>query len=314
LGARVEQKLWAEDAQYRQILQDNFELLTLCLFNVNEPAESLVAFSHELCDLGFSVHAHRLFCKRDTRLLKATASGRKDAIAQLIALVRQRVTELAHCESLDIFNEIVYENWLVPQMPWLAIIDSDWLRIVLETAREAAPSLKLYWNEYALKNSAYWDSLYDLCAPLAADGLLDGVGIQIHSRLTRWWKEGQTLLGPDFYPSFSRAKFDRQATRFQALGLSVRVSECSVMVQPGQPFSQGKLYQNYFDYAQQTKADAFVLWFPMDEDSGGEDYAARLEERGGAGGWWGWQEGGHVLKPWASEILTRARRQCGDHY
>lgn len=307
LGARVNQRLWAEDAEYRQLLSEHFELATLCRFQLNNSGPALVELSQELTRRGFLVHAHRFFCKRD-RIPFEEALNERDAISKLQTLVRTNVAAVAHCHSLDIFNEIIHGYWLVKSLPWLANVGQDWMRIVLTTARETAPGLKLYWNEYALKNSDYWDFLYRRCRPLAEEGLLDGVGIQIHSRLDHWWKEGQTLLGPDFYPSFSRAKFNRQADRFKWLGLEVRVSECSVVSRPGRDGGKAKLYQNYFDYATKTEADAFILWHPFDghPDVGG--YQDRQRSPSGNPGWWAWDDG-HRIKPWAEPMLTEARRQ-----
>jgi endo-1,4-beta-xylanase len=90
----------------------------------------------------------------------------------------------------------------------------DYLVCAFEYAREADPSVRLFYNDYNIESGARHEGAYHLAKKLKARNLIDGVGIQGH------W----SIHAPD-------AQSVRTAIeRFSSLGLEVEITELDLSV------------------------------------------------------------------------------------
>jgi hypothetical protein len=94
----------------------------------------------------------------------------------------------------------------------------DYVEYAFTQARAAAPKAKLFYNEYGAEGlGVKSDKVYALAKGLAAKGLLDGVGLQMH-------------IAVESYPPF--ADVSANIARLVALGLDVHITEMDVRCAP----------------------------------------------------------------------------------
>jgi endo-1,4-beta-xylanase len=109
----------------------------------------------------------------------------------------------------------------------------DYIVHAFAYAREADPSVKLFYNDYGIESGDRRESAYRLAKALAARGLIDGVGIQGH------W----SIYAPD------EKTVEAAIERFSSLGLAVEITELDLSVYrwgdvgslPGLPPELGRL-------------------------------------------------------------------------
>jgi endo-1,4-beta-xylanase len=123
--------------------------------------------------------------------------------------------------AFDVVNEavsddgrpdIIFKNstWY-PRLP-------DFVEEAFTFARASAPKAKLFYNDYAAEGlGAKSTKVFALAQDLAAKGLLDGVGLQMH-------------VSVDAYPSFADVRAN--IARLVALGLEVHITEMDVRCVP----------------------------------------------------------------------------------
>lgn len=117
----------------------------------------------------------------------------------------------------DVVNEALNEDGSLRPSPWLKIIGEDYLVKAFEFARAADPAAELYYNDFALENSAKRKGAVALLAKLKAAGVkVTGIGTQTHVRLH----------------SPSVQAIEDTITTFGNLGLKVMVTELDVEVLP----------------------------------------------------------------------------------
>ena len=101
----------------------------------------------------------------------------------------------------------------------------DFVWVAFRTARKYAPAgTKLFYNDYSI-NSAYFQKskrVYKLIANLTKEGLIDGVGLQMH--INRGWENMYNNTG-GLAQTFSQ---------YKDLGLGVHVTEMDVKNGPNQ--------------------------------------------------------------------------------
>ena len=117
----------------------------------------------------------------------------------------------------DVVNEAVAENGTLRDSPWRKIIGDDYLVKAYEFAHEADPQAELYYNDYALENSAKRKGAVALVKMLLAQGVkITGIGLQGHYQLD----------------SPSLAQVDQTISTFEKLGLKVMITELDMNLLP----------------------------------------------------------------------------------
>lgn len=150
---------------------------------------------------------------RDTLLARM-----RDHIHAVVGRYRGRI------DGWDVVNEALNEDGTLRQSPWLQIIGEDYIAKAFQYAREADPSVELYYNDYSLENAPKREGAVRLVRGLLEQGVpVTGIGTQQHNKLD--WP--------------SAAQVDSTLSAFAALGVKVMVTELDVDVLPRATRSQG---------------------------------------------------------------------------
>jgi endo-1,4-beta-xylanase len=148
---------------------------------------------------------------------------------QAIALLRDHITTMmtrykGRFEYWDIVNEAV--DYSQPDGIrtglWKDAIGSDLVEVAYTIAREADPSAKLFYNDFNEWVPAKREAIYSMVKKLKDKGLIDGIGLQQHVKLT--------------YPT--AALIDTAISRYAELGLEIHVTELDVEVNPDGIFTE----------------------------------------------------------------------------
>jgi endo-1,4-beta-xylanase len=145
--------------------------------------------------------------------------------------------------AFDVVNEALDVNGdLRTDHPWA---NFDYITLAFETAREACPGAKLFYNDFDVASAQGWskpksDGVYRLAQDLDSKGLIDGVGLQSHIFLDYDLMDGV------------RENMDRIA----ALGLEVQVTELDISC--GSPFVEDYACEVWDDAQEQRQADLYA--------------------------------------------------------
>lgn len=138
----------------------------------------------------------------------------------------------------DVVNEAIEPDHKAPNMfrtksLWYQVLGEDFVPLAFREARKhQAQGQKLFYNDFSVAQPDKYPWVLALVKKLAAEGAIDGVGMQTH-------------IGMD-YPDY--ADYERAIRDFAALGLSVQATEMDVRVPGADPASQMKLAVRYRDY------------------------------------------------------------------
>lgn len=145
--------------------------------------------------------------------------------------------------------------------------DSVWYRLYggpgyiedsFRWAREACPSMKLYYNDYSIEYGAKAERMLSLVQSLHSKGLIDGVGFQAH-----WTR------------SFDATAWGKVMDRVTAMGLDFAISEMDVRFTKNYwDFTnadytlQAQTYKNAAQLCKdKPRCDHFIVWGVHDGDS-----------------------------------------------
>ena len=218
---------------------------------------------------------------------------------ELLNRVREVLLKYPQVKVWNLANEVFSAGDLV-DLGW----GDDWLLRLFEAGRQAAPDAELMINEYAIQNKAYWDGVYHHTQRLTANGLVDWVGIQIHSTTdNRKFSPLQLATVPgklvrQLIRPIPTQRIDFEIERFKQLGLKVHLTECSV--NGDNDHIKHALYMRYARAA--ARADAFSFWSLFDGPPDGKGY-----QPGGDPGLYRYHSKKHQLKDWAGEVLQELR-------
>ena len=124
----------------------------------------------------------------------------------------------------DVVNEALNEDGSLRESPWLKIIGEDYLVKAFEFAREADPSVELYYNDYSLENAPKREGAVALIKRLqAAEVNVAAVGLQGHYKMD-WPRVGQV---------------DSTIEAFAKLGVKVNITELDIDVVPATQVNRG---------------------------------------------------------------------------
>ncbi len=177
------------------------------------PADAMVDFA--LAN-GKEVRGHALVFDKQTpawvgRSLDPNhiAGAMRDYINAIMTRYRGRVREW------DVVNEPFDAAAKYRTTLWYQRLGPRFVEMAYEYARAADPTAKLYFNEYdAERPGPKRDAVYGLVRRLKERGLLDGVGLQMH-----------TALGHE--PT--QAQLEETMRMYEALGLEVQITEMDVL-------------------------------------------------------------------------------------
>ena len=145
--------------------------------------------------------------------------------------------------AFDVVNEALDVNGnLRTGHPWA---NFDYVTLAFETAREACPSAKLFYNDFDIASAHGWsqpksDGVFRLAQDLKSKGLIDGVGLQSHIFLDYDLMDGV------------RENMDRIA----GLGLEVQVTELDISC--GSPFVENYACDAWGDTQRQRQATLYA--------------------------------------------------------
>jgi len=193
------------------------------------PADRIVAFAQEH---GMLVRGHNLVWHRQVPAWVFEGAAGKPLSAtkaQVLARLKEHITTLLHhfkgkVYCWDVVNEALSDGsgmWRTDS-PWSKTAGSesdgdgvpDYVEKAFVYAREADPTVKLFYNDYGIESGSKFDKAFALAKELKAKGLLDGIGIQGHWSIY--------TVDPD--------AVRRAIDRFASLGLQVQITELDLSV------------------------------------------------------------------------------------
>ena len=134
---------------------------------------------------------------------------------------------------------------------WLRTIGPEYIKIAFQAAREADPTVQLFYNDYGAEGlNSKAGAVFQLVTKLEQAGLVDGVGLQTHVRLEQY---------PD--PEDVAGNIERLAS----LGLDVHITEMDVAisqtVMEDESRIQAEIYRDILNVClAQDACTSFVMW------------------------------------------------------
>ncbi len=176
---------------------------------------------------GLTVIGHTLaWHQQSGNWLGVSATDRDDAIEQLKAHIFGVAGKYeGQIYSWDVVNEAIRDGAKLPadgdwtkclrETQWTKSIGTDYLELAFRFAREAAPTAKLYYNDYNLDDQNKAAIVAAMVEDFVSRGVpIDGIGMQGH-----------------YSTSTSLANVNRSLERFSKIeGISVSVTELDVQV------------------------------------------------------------------------------------
>ncbi len=114
--------------------------------------------------------------------------------------------------------------------PWIQTIGEDFVTYAFTYARKYAPEgCKLFYNDFNEYAPAKRDAIIKMVEGLAADGLIDGVGMQSHLQMS--------------YPTVS--VYEETIRAYNELGLEIQITELDINVKDNSNAAQLELAERY---------------------------------------------------------------------
>jgi endo-1,4-beta-xylanase len=188
---------------------------------------------NRMLENGIPVHGHVLVYHDCTPewMTKGTKTEVDDNLKNYITDVLTHYRGRIH--SWDVVNEAMRDNlsaaetagdWkkcLRIDTPWYKALGTNYIETAFRTAREAAPDVTLYYNEYGLeyqrKAEAVWKMIYDINNRYKKTtgqkrNLIEGIGIQSHYQIK----------------SFDENKVRTSMEKFISLNIELSISELDI--------------------------------------------------------------------------------------
>ena len=190
-----------------------------------DDADAMIDFAR---DHGMQVRGHTLVWHNQTPawVFQDAAGNPLTSSPEHKALLLQRLED--HIRAVagryadeivawDVVNEVIDENQPdgLRRSRWYEIAGLDYIRTAFRVAREAAPTPKLFINDYNTNVPAKREALFNLVSQLLAEGVpIDGVGHQMHINID--------------WPSVSET--EQMLQRFIPLGVEQQITEMDISI------------------------------------------------------------------------------------
>ena len=227
LGAAVQYDALKNDQHYRQLVRDDFVMVTPeneMKIGAVEPALGVFDFTRADAIVTFA-RANGLFVRGHTLVWGQGLPGwlvnghftRDQATAILKAYIQAIVGRYrGEVVAWDVVNEAMDGSQLADNY-WLRTIGPDYIPLAFQWAHAADPHAKLFYNDWGDDEvGPKFDAIFSLVTSLRKQGVpIDGVGIESH-------------IG--FGAAFQPQAVVTNMARLKAAGLDVEVSEIDVQI------------------------------------------------------------------------------------
>jgi endo-1,4-beta-xylanase len=165
---------------------------------------------------GKQVRGHALVFDKQTPAWVARTLDANQVIGEMRDYIRAIVTRYKdRVHEWDVVNEAFDGNGRYRETFWYQRLGPRFVELAFQFAREADPTAKLYYNEYvAERPGRQRDAVYNLARNLKQRGLIDGVGLQMHTALQEAPTEQQ---------------LEDTMRLYQGLGIEVQITEMDVL-------------------------------------------------------------------------------------
>lgn len=277
MGTAVDTPIFLSNPKHNQIVVGEFSTITPAnsmKMNMIQPqqgvfdfvdTDALVAWAQEK-NLEFRGHP-LVWHTQAPSWLQDTEFTRDDMLAILNDHIDKVVGRYPQLPYWDVVNEAIDDAGagFRPTF-WHSRIGDDFVDLAFQRARAAAPTAKLFYNDYNAEQAGNpkGDKVYEFVKSMKERGIpIDGVGLQSHYFVT---PDG----GLSGVPSMAAIK--QNIERYNQLGLEVHITECDFRL--GKPLDQAKLdlHTKFFSELLQVCVEApncthFTVWGLSDIDS-----------------------------------------------
>ncbi len=185
------------------------------------------------------------YVSRETMLVRL-----ESYIRQVLSYCQENYPDVVYC--WDVVNEAVDPESGDPSTDfacrtqgadgpnlWHKIIGTDYVEEAFRFARKyAAEGVSLFYNDYSVVDTEKCQYIYNLCASLKEDGLIDGIGLQ------GYWNNGWPSMGT----------LDYTIRKLAELELEIQITELSIEAEEGDE-RQAKRYAEIFQKLQRLDTD-----------------------------------------------------------
>lgn len=282
IGAAVESAPLLTDAQYREVLAREFNLLVPendFKFALLEPKrnvpnyrrlDTLIDFArtHNMKVRGSPLVWHY----SQPRWLEEGNFSREE----LLQIMKNRIQTLIRRYSdivvaWDVVNEAINTDGSFRDTMWLQKIGPEYIDLAFQWAREANPNVKLFYSDYAGEEiGEKSDGIYTLVSGLLQRGVpIDGVALQTHKGLS--------------YPP-DPVSIAKNMQRLEDLGLEVQFTEFDLRLEDGKGSREKRLNDQAQVYREMMRlclsfknCTAFITWGFTDRYTWLGDLTGKIE-------------------------------------
>ena len=224
-------------------------LLLLPNFRYRQKAGSsqdVILLAKDLKERGYWLHGHAIYDLRNKP--RATYwTELKPYIANLVIGFEGVI------DSWDVCIEVSDHN--------KGLWGDDWQVEMFEYMRELCPEAKLWLNEYAINNQAYWeDSVLPLAERLNSLGLVDGVGIQCQTDIRKRTLTGIDVFMKELIKPIPTPRLDSAISAIKSMGLPVHLSEVNCVHDSGQENAAEGVIERYVSAAKRNSVERLTYW------------------------------------------------------
>lgn len=272
IGASVSSVPFLKDEKYRQLLKDEFNLLTIendMKFAKIHPQRDTYNFVIPDLIVEFALE-NDMKVRGHTLVWHATLPdwimNQKFSEKDLTIILKNHIqTVVKHYKgkiyAWDVVNEAYNDDGTLRQNIWLQTIGPKYIELAFKWAHEADPDALLFYNDYSnegidAKSNAIFEMVKDLKERKVP---INGVGLQMHSSITY---------------SKNYEKIKENFDRYKKIGVEVQVTEMDVKIQHSHEPYHKKLEQQANMYAKtlnvclsSSNCNAFITWGIIDKYS-----------------------------------------------
>ena len=265
IGTSVDWPPFTNDANYREVLAREFEILVpenAWKFEHVHPQRDRFDFS-KIDELMAFARANNMQMRGHPLVWHYSLPKWVDrgnfSRAELMDILRNHIQTVVgryrgQISTWDVVNEAINRDGSFRDTIWLRNIGPEYIDLAYRWAHEADPQAKLFYGEYMTEEiNPKSDGVYTLVSGMIQRGVpIHGVGFQSH-------------LGLSYLPNLD--SLAQNFKRFNELGLEVQFTEFDMKIQDGKGSrekritEQAKAYRDLLQVCLQAKnCTAFITW------------------------------------------------------